>query len=228
MHGLDLQTMKVLIIGGTSSLAKPILDKLDQVKCQITATYTRSSNIIYRNEVEWIKFNLSNRSSIRKLSRKFADTEFDLIMYFEGKTSNFPKMEVSKKYISRYLNTHLVNSIITINWLRKTLKEQSTFVYISSISAERGSYDPLYAAAKAGIHRYVLSLRNHLTDNQNIVIAVPSLISNSAMYMEMSEETVAKHKSNSSLIEVETLANVLWEAICNTKSNLIILDRFTE
>jgi 3-oxoacyl-[acyl-carrier protein] reductase len=84
---------------------------------------------------------------------------------------------------------------------------------ISSISAQRGSYDPIYAASKAAILSFVKSLAVGLGGVRVNAIA-PGLIEDSTMYKEMSVDRQELHRQQTSqkrLLHISDLADVIYD-----------------
>ena len=84
---------------------------------------------------------------------------------------------------------------------------------ISSISAQRGSYDPIYAASKGAILSFVKSIANGLGGTRVNAIA-PGLIEDSAMFNEMSIERREFHrqqKSNKQLLDISDFSRIIFD-----------------
>lgn len=78
-------------------------------------------------------------------------------------------------------NTMAVNCLNVIRICEYVLMRNKVarIVVVGSESAVKGSYDEVYAAAKAGVHAYVAS--RYLSDKQRLVCVVPPLIGDSLM-----------------------------------------------
>lgn len=131
---------------------------------------------------------------------------------------------------NKYMVTHLIKPVLLLNILFKNLAAKGTVVYLSSISARNGSFDPLYATAKASIHKFIQSMQYHIKNGQRIVVAVPTLVEDSQMYLDMSQENIEKHRSRMSgnlLTKFEVSKSIL-NAIENGTEKFIEIDGFRD
>ncbi|MCG8443678.1 MAG: SDR family oxidoreductase, partial [Caulobacterales bacterium] len=82
----------------------------------------------------------------------------------------------------------------------------------SSISGERGSFDPIYAAAKGAIMPFAKSLATWLGDRVSVVVVAPGLIEGSAMHDDMAPERRDHHRDatpRGELLSQEGFASLL-------------------
>jgi 3-oxoacyl-[acyl-carrier protein] reductase len=66
---------------------------------------------------------------------------------------------------------------------------------VSSISGERGSFDPMYAASKAALIGFVKSLATWLAPGVRTNALAPALIAGSRMHDDMAPERREHHRS---------------------------------
>lgn len=206
---------RALIIAGTASIADSIIQVLIEREYSIDATYRSKIKAISNSNINWIELDLENSDSCKLFQRYIRNRNYDLVFYCEGKTSSFIFAETKPSDINTYLQTHVVSAINIINSSFVQLIESGTFVYFSSISALNGSFDPLYACSKAALHKFIQSLKFHIQEKQNIMVVVPSLIENSTMYFEMTDENIKKHKKRraGSLITFSDLTQAVFNAL---------------
>ena len=89
----------------------------------------------------------------------------------------------------------------------------SQIIMISSISAQKGSYDPIYAASKGAILSFVKSLAAGLEGVRVNAIA-PGLIQDSTMYKEMAADRQELHRRQTvqkKLLSMSDLADVIYD-----------------
>ena len=70
------------------------------------------------------------------------------------------------------------------------LKVKASIIFLSSISGQRGSYDPIYSASKAAQIGFIKSLALWEGSKLRINGVAPSLIDNSSMFKSMSKKDV--------------------------------------
>lgn len=206
---------RALIIAGTASIADSIIQSLIEREYSIDATYRNELKTKSNSHINWIELDLENSESCKVFQQYIQNRNYDLVFYCEGKTSAFKFAKPNPNDINTYLQIHVISAINIINSSFAQLTESGTFVYFSSISALNGSFDPLYACSKAALHKYIQSQRFHVQEKQNIKVVVPSLIENSTMYFEMTDENIKKHKERraGSLITFSDLAKGIFNAL---------------
>lgn len=67
---------------------------------------------------------------------------------------------------------------------------------VSSVSGERGSFDPIYAASKAALIGFVKSLATWLAPGLRVNALAPALIAGSHMYDDMAPERREYHRAS--------------------------------
>jgi len=79
---------------------------------------------------------------------------------------------------SRSINVNMLNTVALIEAiLRKN--EKAKIIVMGSASGVKGSYDTVYAMAKAGLHQYIRN--KELLPDQQLVAIAPSIIGDSGM-----------------------------------------------
>jgi 3-oxoacyl-[acyl-carrier protein] reductase len=125
--------------------------------------------------------------------------------------------------INEVVDLNFTSNIHIIKALLPHLKMNSNVILMSSISAIRGSFDPVYAASKAAQIGLVRSLALWNKDKYKINAIAPSLIDNSSMYFDMSAQRRAFHKANSSakkLVTKSDIAKLIFD-LCEPDSKYV-------
>ena len=94
------------------------------------------------------------------------------------------------------------------------LTSQSRLLLFSSISAQRGSFDPIYAASKGALLSLVKSLASGLPPGARINSIAPGLIQDSAMFLDMTTERQEYHRSqipSKQLLRSQDLAKIVFD-----------------
>ena len=93
---------------------------------------------------------------------------------------------------------------------------RSRLLMFSSISAQRGSFDPIYAASKGALLSFVKSVCSQLPPGARINAVAPGLIQDSAMFLEMSVQRQEFHRQqvpSQQLLGQQALADIVFD-IC--------------
>ena len=90
----------------------------------------------------------------------------------------------------------------------------SHILFMSSISGQRGSFDPIYAASKSAIIGLAKSLSQTLTPRTRTNIIAPGLVDQSSMFHQMKPERQEYHIQNNplnKLLPKDSLAEIIYE-----------------
>ena len=196
-------------MGGTSRIFEGIRDRAIQSGYQVYGTTRGSNDLMDHN---FFRLDLANKESVDDFLFQLGDFEFQRILILTGESSIRYCEELESLGISKYYETHLINTIAVIENLIGRLTEPGNLIYISSIAALRSSYDFHYSAVKAGVAAYIKSKSRFLSKNQSIFSLAPSLIIGTRMYDEMSLDTKASHlvRNHGRVSSIEELNNFIW------------------
>jgi NAD(P)-dependent dehydrogenase (short-subunit alcohol dehydrogenase family) len=200
---------RVLVVGGTSRIFEGIRDKAIQSDYQVYGTSRGSTELTDRN---FLRLDLANRESVDDFGVQLGEMKFQRILVLTGELSAHFSEEFGSFGISKYYETHLVNTISVIESLIERLTEPGNLIYISSIAALRSSYDYHYSAVKAGVSAYIKSRSRFLHANQSMFSLAPSLLIGTRMYDDMSAETKASHlvRNHGRISSIEELNSFIW------------------
>ena len=96
------------------------------------------------------------------------------------------------------------------------LTSDAAILMLSSISAQRGSFDPIYAASKGAMLSFVKSVATQLSPGCRINALAPSLVEGSKMYLDMAPSRRDYHKESNplgNLISIEDIARVAYDIV---------------
>ncbi len=210
-------TPKLLVVGGTSSLAPDIYKLASQSGYEIFATHRRSSLPDFEQPITWRHLDLDSLESMDDFFSGLGDLTFSRIIFLTGATCGRVGEKISVEVLSEYLTSYLINSIYAIERLVHFLDTEypSNFIYMSSRAANFGSADWPYGVAKAGIQNYVTSLAQSLNPPISVLSVVTGLIIGSRMQNDMKSNILQSHKDRAKkvggkLLTLEQIALELW------------------
>lgn len=218
---------KILVLGGTSSLAAAFFQRALADGYEITATTRNLDYQLEKLNLKWEYLDLDLEQSIFDLIDSLNNVKFDLIIDFIGKTSKSNTQMIDLEDLEKYFKSQVTNHVFLLLKIQELLSFNGALINLSSRSVEYGSFDIPYAASKAAIHNSFFSIKNKLSQEQKVINLISGLIIDSTMYKEMSSETILNHqnRADSELITVEEFTDKLIE-ICrslNTKK----IDRYS-
>ena len=138
--------MKLLISGYTSKISQELIKIINsKIKAKIFLVGRHKSSDYYCNFAEF--------SSIRNFIKNVIDKEqFDFIFLNHGILFGKKALDLNEIEINEYMMVNCFSKIAILEALSK--HKNTNIVVTSSISSKEGSYDPIYAATKAGLDSY--------------------------------------------------------------------------
>jgi 3-oxoacyl-[acyl-carrier protein] reductase len=205
----------ILIIGGSSSIGECVVNKFFNSGYDVISTY--SSNIITSNKVfKNLQLDLTSEQSMNSFARELKTTKssIDSVVFLSGILLGKSLENYSLDEINKVFAINVVGQAKIISKLYSMLGNGSNILMMSSISAQRGSFDPIYASSKAAILGFIKSMADKLPKGSRINAIAPGLIDGSSMCEEMTTERQDFHKNkihSGKLLSKLDLANVIYD-----------------
>jgi 3-oxoacyl-[acyl-carrier protein] reductase len=209
------QQKNIIIVGGSSSIGNSIISKFRSPSTTIIASYFTKKEIKHEGGIHPVKLDLKNDQNIEKFIAEvtsimpYINTAIFLAGILPGKNLK----EYNGADIEKVMMINFIGQVKVIKGLLPLYASGSQIIMISSISAQRGSYDPIYAASKGAILSFVKSLAVGLEGIRVNAIA-PGLIQDSTMYNEMSSDRQEFHRRQTSqkkLLTMSDFADVVYD-----------------
>jgi short-subunit dehydrogenase involved in D-alanine esterification of teichoic acids len=199
---------RMLILGGTASIACPFLQMALDSGYEITATTRASQNLLSNSKLNWEYLDLDSEESVIKFIHSISTFNFNFIFDFIGKTSELNSQNFELIDLKEYFSSQITNHVFLLLNIQRLLTLDGSLINVSSRSVKHGSFDIPYAAAKAAVHNSVYSIKDKLLGKQKIINVICGLIENSRMFNQMSPENIISHRNRAStgLITVEAFA----------------------
>jgi len=206
----------LLIVGASSSIGRAILAKFCSPTNHVVATYC--SNCCFRPEdrVSTIALDLSQDASIKQCSDRVKDSlgYIDLGIFLPSILPGKRLQDYTSAEIERVMIINFTGQAKLAMELLPLLAEGSQLIFVSSISAQKGSYDPLYSASKGAILSFVKSLAQSLAPRTRVVAIAPGLIEASTMFERMDPERRKYHLSRiptKTFLQQADLATIIFD-----------------
>jgi 3-oxoacyl-[acyl-carrier protein] reductase len=204
----------VVVIGGSSSFGKVLVPILGSGNNKITSTFYSHKPEDFMESIVQEFLDLSSNSSQDNFATKvdLIDALILLPSILPGLSLDHYSDELSESVIS-------LNFTFQANLIRRLLTkftDDSQIIIMSSISAQRGSFDPFYAASKSALFGFGKSLAISLAPRTRTNIIAPSLISETSMYESMGDKQKETHLERSPLkrlLSSEELALVVSDLL---------------
>ncbi|MFM7596543.1 MAG: SDR family oxidoreductase [Flavobacteriales bacterium] len=204
--------MKVLVIGGDSFIAKGIESYL-------------STQDITLVRVTRMQLDITNEVNIRTFCNDPGLPVFDAVLFAQGINPSLSTKETSFEHLSKMLAVNISGPVLLLKHLMPRLHPSANVIFLSSVAAEKGSYDPGYAASKAAIQGLINSFANEFQSMRFNAIAL-GLVENSPVFNQMTPDFLQKHRDRmfqGSLIQLEHIASIVKVLLTNENLNRSII-----
>jgi 3-oxoacyl-[acyl-carrier protein] reductase len=205
----------ILVIGSSSSIGVELLTKFRANNSFIIGTFNTLHNHGTNENEIYLSLDLRSDESILNFVNKVGSliTHIDTIVFLSGVLPGKNLNEYSLNELENVISVNFSGQVKLIKGLLPLLDSKSHIIMISSISAQRGSYDPIYSASKGAILSFVKAMAS-VSVGFRINALAPGLIEDSAMFFQMSKERREYHRQqafNRQLLNISDLASIIFD-----------------
>ena len=207
----------IVILGGSSSIGKAICNQFNTQDNKLISTYF-SNNVPTEDLTNFKSFSLdlNSNKSITDFSEKLISEQIkiDVLISLAGILPGKNLLEYSLEEIDKVLSINFTGQAKLIKNIIPLLTKKSRLLLFSSISAQKGSYDPIYTASKGALLSFIKSLLPSLPTESTINAIAPGLIQDSAMFENMTADRKKLHKQqihSGRLLNENDLAQIVFD-----------------
>ena len=210
----------IVILGGSSSIGKAIFNQFNNKNNKnnkIISTYFSEgspANTSKNNELFCV--GLDNNKSIIEFSEKLISEKItiDVLISLVGILPGKNLLEYTFEEIDKVLSINFTGQAKLIRNIIPLLSTKSKLLLMSSISGQKGSYDPFYSASKGALLSFVKSVLPSLPTGATINAIAPGLVQDSAMFKNMTFDRQESHKkqvNSGKLLNQDDLAKIIYD-----------------
>ena len=207
----------IVILGGSSSIGKAIFNQFNKKDNKIISTYFSEdspANTPKNNELFCV--DLDNNKSIIEFSEKLISKKItiDVLISLAGILPGKNLLEYTFEEIDKVLSINFTGQAKLIRNIIPLLSTKSKLLLMSSISGQKGSYDPFYSASKGALLSFVKSVLPSLPTGATINAIAPGLVQDSAMFKNMTFDRQESHKkqvNSGKLLNQDDLAKIIYD-----------------
>jgi 3-oxoacyl-[acyl-carrier protein] reductase len=206
----------VVIIGASASIGSAIAARFRSASAHVITTYTSRPPSGAGEQPGALFLDLRDDASIEAFARQIEklSPRIDVAIFLSGVLPGKNLGEYEFADIDRVMAVNFNGQAKLIKRMLPLLAARSRLLLFSSISAQRGSYDPIYAASKGAILSLVKSLATKLPPGARINAIAPGLIQDSTMYHTMTPDRQSRHRNevpSKRLLSREDLAEIVFD-----------------
>ncbi len=205
---------RILLVGGSSSIGDAIVRRFTDAGDRVIATYHNTPPVA-RSAADYLRADVTDAADRAAIVQRAAGAGgVDVVLLFAGLLpgTNLPAYDPDQA--DRVMTVNFTGQALLLQGLMPHLRDRSSVLMMSSISAQRGSFDPFYAAAKAAVGGFVKSMARALAPATRVNAVAPALIAESAMYEAMAPQIRDNHRSQTPMaafVGIADLAGVVFD-----------------
>jgi len=206
----------VLIIGASSSIGKEISSVFRDASMRVITTYSSNPLGDEQDPADAVQLDLSMNESIETFTENLRKKvkKVDIAIFLSAVLPGKQLAQYKFSEIDNVMAVNFTGQVKLIQGIFPLLNSRSRLLLFSSISAQRGSFDPVYAASKGALLSVVKSLISELPRGARINAIAPGLIQGSAMFKGMSPERQEHHRNqipSRHLLHPKDLAKIVFD-----------------
>lgn len=205
---------RVVILGGSSSAGKSVVEAFVKAGDHILTTYNDSPLAQLPSNATSCRLDLRDNTSISDFVeiKLAAFGAIDRVVLLPGVLPGKSLGDYDDSEIDHVVAINFTSQVKLVRRMLPYMADGSLLIFVSSISGERGSYDPIYAASKGAMIPFAKSLATWLAPKIRCVVVSSALIQGSTMFQAMQSDRRAQHLErmpNKELVDSEDLARVI-------------------
>lgn len=213
---------KVLIIGGDATLCDKIISALELNNYQVDLLsyfYPDKINNLYN----WKFLDLTSQENTESFINDLPNNYYDKIICASTYNSGSgDTLSTKREYLNEVFGKFIINYMILIRNLLQKITQNGQIVYISTISCNTPTEMGDYAAAKAALQAYVMSLSTKTKKNQAIFSIAPAMIYETVAFDYRDEDHSIEPIRR--LIKKEEIAKIIIDSDKSYNGNTIIMN----
>jgi len=203
-----------LVIGASSSIGEAVCTAMLGAHKKVIGSYHSGSLDFEHPDIDPIRLDIADAESRGRCvaSLKEHQIRLDSLVILSGAIAGCSLSEYNDDQANRTAAVNFVGQGLMIRDLLPHLAKSATVILVSSIAAERGSFDPFYAASKGAMIPFAKSLATLKGQDITAITILPGPIENSTMFGDMSSETQQSHRQQAPrgrLLQPHELAKVI-------------------
>jgi 3-oxoacyl-[acyl-carrier protein] reductase len=204
----------IVIVGASSSIGAAIAERFRNPSTRVITTYASSAPASASPDELFL--DLTDNASIDAFARQLATLApaVDVAIFLAGILPGKSLQDYEFDMIDTVMSVNFNGQAKLLKRMLPLLTPRSRLLLCSSISAQRGSFDPIYAASKGALLSFVKSLVGRLPPGARINAIAPGLIQDSAMFDAMTPQRQEYHRDQvpaKQLLHKQDLANIIFD-----------------
>lgn len=206
----------VLVVGASSHIGHAIASRFQRGGAAVLATYHRSRTDHPDQSLQWQALDLTDGNALDAFAAAILQRpqRFDTVVVAAGSILGRSLADYPDRDIGRIMDVNFTGPARLLRRLQSAINDGGCVLMLASISGERGSYDPIYAAAKGAVIAFVKSMAVQAAPRVRYTAVAPGLVEGSGMHAAMPPERRQHHLASTPvgrLLDIDALANIVFD-----------------
>ncbi|RYY56136.1 MAG: SDR family oxidoreductase [Chitinophagaceae bacterium] len=203
---------RILLFGANSFVAKEFISSCRD-RYEVVPVYRN-------NPAPALNLDFTDSSAIAGFTAALEGTFSDLV-FLQGINPSMGVKDITEEHFLRMMKVNLSTPVLLLAAMQDKIETGGSVVMVSSVAKRKGSYDPSYAAAKAGLTGLMLSLANGYPALRFNLVSL-GLVEGSPVFNGMTDDFRARHAArmqNGTFIKASNVVSVIAQLIDNENLN---------
>ncbi|HEY6643532.1 SDR family oxidoreductase [Povalibacter sp.] len=187
---------QILVIGATTSIGQAVVQRFADSGARLLVT-GRSSKVPTPPgaDITAQTLDLLDAASLDTFEAQVLPRfgKLDVAVFLAGILPGKALVDYDDPLMNEVMSVNFLGQAALLRRLLPHFNSGAHVIFVSSISGERGSFDPIYAASKAAQIAFVKSLATWLAPALRVNAIAPALIADSSMFNAMAPERRQHH-----------------------------------
>ena len=201
-NNAELIMETILLVGINGTIGKAVFELFTEKGIRCFGTSSDKSRILAKSK-DLFYLNLMEPDTISPLKKVIP--KINGIVFCAGLEPQLSLSETTWEHHKKMLDIHVTGPLFVVQTLKQKIKKGGSVIFISSIAAQKGSYDPSYAIAKSAVIGMTKTLAKELAPDKIRVNAIsPGLVKNTPVHKRMTKDFRNSHLKNTLLQQLTT------------------------
>jgi 3-oxoacyl-[acyl-carrier protein] reductase len=205
-----------VVVGASSSVGRAVVEAFAGAGDRVLATFRTPSAPPAEREVAWVQLDITDAGSRSEFAGRLASLSggVDVLILLPGVIKGLALAEYPEAAIEEVMSVNFTSQAHLVKAALPHFSDSSQILLMGSVSGQRGSFDPVYAASKGAIVAFAKSLATWLAPRIRVNVLSPSLIEGSSMWQSMVPDRREFHRTKSPtgrLVSNQEIAKIMLD-----------------
>lgn len=192
----------ILVVGINGAIGKAVADLFVEKGIKCLGTTSRKAKASLAGK-DLFYLDLEDHSSITDLKKELP--ALNGIVFCAGFEPQCSLAETDTEHHRKMMDIHVTGPLFVVQSLKEKIRKGGAVIFISSVSAQKGSYDPSYAIAKSAVGGMTRTFARELAGDKIRVNAIaPGLVKGTPVHKRMTAGFRENHLQNTLLQQLTT------------------------